>query len=273
MWITAVAVAPAACKDKGKESATRAREHAEWLAALVERDVDELARGLPEGAKRLESLVADGKDPRADMDGTRAALKRLRRDVKDLVVAKSTFFALADSAGVAIRNDLEQDVMAGQNLFGAFPPLAAAGTRPFVAANGVFPGVQNDRDFVGASALRRADGSVGAVLVSGWSYRAFGRHLRTALEIELKERQSKGAETGKAPLFYVAVFDATGVYGAPLTPAINEKAIADARPLEASAAGPATLVVEIEGRPFGLGLVRTPPMGQETGVAVLRSEL
>ena len=71
-------------------------------------------------------LVAAGADPRQDVAGVRKALFRVRRDVMDLSVAKSTFFALADTDGTAIRNDLEEDVMAGQNLFKVFPSLTKA---------------------------------------------------------------------------------------------------------------------------------------------------
>ena len=46
---------------------------------------------------------------------------RVRRDVVDLNVAKSTFFALTDASGVAIRNDLEEDVDGGTEPDGHLP--------------------------------------------------------------------------------------------------------------------------------------------------------
>src|SRR5882672_2382012 len=122
----AFAVALAGCKDAAKESAAHASQDVVQLATLVDKDVDEVEHGLPEGATRLAALLANGADPKQDVAGVRKALIRVRRDVADLDVAKSTFFALADPNGIAIRNDLEEDVMAGQNLIAAFPALAKA---------------------------------------------------------------------------------------------------------------------------------------------------
>ena len=62
----------------------------------------------------------------------------------DLTIAKSTFFALADANGVAIRNDLEEDVMAGQNLFSVFPALAKAKTA-YTTTTGAFPNALDAR--------------------------------------------------------------------------------------------------------------------------------
>ena len=57
-----------------------------------------------------------------------------------LLVAKSTFFALVDEKGVAIRNDLEQDAMAGQNVVQIFPALSGAMKGTYVTTTGAFPG-------------------------------------------------------------------------------------------------------------------------------------
>src|SRR5580693_157422 len=126
------------CKDQAKESAAHARIDAAYIAAIVDKDVAEIERGLPEGAKELAPLVAKGADPRQDMRAVRHGLAQIRRDVADLNIAKSTFFALADSSGVAIRNDLEEDVMAGQNLFAIFPGLTKASTG-LTTTTGAFP--------------------------------------------------------------------------------------------------------------------------------------
>src|SRR5262249_27096817 len=96
------------CKDQAKESAATAAQNVTLLGALIDKDVAEVERGMPEGAKRLAPLVAGGADPRQDVAGARKALLRVRRDVMDLSIAKSTFFALADTGGIAIRNDLEE---------------------------------------------------------------------------------------------------------------------------------------------------------------------
>ena len=129
---------PLGCKDEAKESADRASRDDAFIVDLVEKDIAEVERGLPQGAERLAPLVAPGTDPRQEVAEVRRALLRMRRDVMDLNVAKSTFFALADPNGIAIRNDLEEDVMAGQDLFTVFPALAKAKTG-YVTTTGAFP--------------------------------------------------------------------------------------------------------------------------------------
>jgi hypothetical protein len=267
----------AGCKDSSKESAAKAAQDAAQLAALVDKDVGEVERGLPEGAKRLSTeLLANGADPRQDVAGVRRALLRVRREVPDLDVAKSTFFAVADPNGVAIRNDLEEDVMAGQNLVAIFPALARA-RDGYVTTVGSFPNAASrsgpDKDWVAAAPIKRADGSTGALFVTGWTYRYFARHLAESLKDRLLEEAKAGENDGKMPVFYVAVFDGSGVYAAPLTPAVDEKALADQDLVAKTASGPAQGTLTITGRGFGWAARRTPKLAPDTGVVVLRSEL
>jgi hypothetical protein len=265
-----------ACKDQAKESAAQAVRNASALAALVDKDVAEIERGLPEGAKRLAPLVSGGADPKQDVAAVRKALLRVRRDVQDLEIAKSTFFALADSGGVAIRNDLEEDVMAGQNLFSIFPALARAKSE-YVTTTGSFPNATAkngpDEDWVAAVPVKREDGSTGAVFVTGWTYRYFARHLQESLKDRLVQDAKAGGTEGKLPVFYVAVFDKTGVYPAPLTPQVDEKALAGLELLAKTAGGDAQGTLNITDRAFGWAATRTPKLAPETGVVVLRSEL
>jgi hypothetical protein len=264
------------CKDQAKESAVRASADVTALGALVARDVSEVERGLPEGAKRLAALVANGADPKSDVAGVRKALLRVRRDVQDLDVAKSTFFALADPAGLAIRNDLEEDVMAGQNLFSIFPALAKA-KDGYVTAVGAFPNGSTkngpDEDWIAGTPVKSSDGTTGAVFVTGWTWRFFARHLQESLKDQLTEAAKKTGDEGKIPVFYVAVFDRTGVYSAPLTPVVDEKALADQDLVGKTAAGPAQGTVSITDRAFGWAALRTPKLAPDTGITVLRSEL
>jgi hypothetical protein len=199
----------------------------------------------------------------------------MRRDVADLNIAKSTFFALADPNGVAIRNDLEEDVMAGQNLFAVFPGLAKA-KDGYVTTTGVFPKPPQtgpDEDWIAGQPVKREDGSTGAVLVTGWTYRYFARHLQESLKDHLVERAKKTGEEGKLPVFYVAVFDKTGVYSAPLTPPIDDDALRKADLVGKTASGAFQGVIDITDRAFGFAARRTPNLAPDTGVVVLRSEL
>ncbi len=272
-----VALLPASlgCKDQAKESATLATRDVMQLAELVDKDVAEVRRGLPEGAKSLAPLVANGADPRQDVAGVRKALLRMRRDVPDLNIAKSTFFALTDPSGVAIRNDLEEDVMAGQNLIALFPPLAGA-ANGLVTATGLFPNAASkngpDEDWITGIGVKRETGAMGALLVTGWSYRYFARHLQEALKTRLLDEAKAAGNEGNLPVYYVAVFDHGGVYPAPTTPDVDTKALV-AQDLVAKTAGaPYQGTTSIADRGFGVAALRTPSLAPDTGVAVLRSD-
>jgi hypothetical protein len=269
-------ILPCGCKDQAQESASHAAQDVAEMATLIDNDLAEIERGLPEGAKRLVSLVANGADPKQDVAGVRRGLLRVRRDVMDLNVSKSTFFALADASGMAIRNDLEEDVMAGQNLFAVFPALVNS-KGGYVTTSGVFPNSSPkngpDKDWVAALPVKREDGSVGALLVTGWTYRYFARHLQESLNDRMVERAKTNANAGKIPVFYVAVFDKSGVYSAPLTPPVDEKALAALDLPSKTANGACQGTLNITDRAFGFAAQRTPKLAPDTGVVVLRSEL
>jgi hypothetical protein len=277
VWLAA-ASALAGCHDQAKESAAHAAPDAAWLADLVAKDVGEVERGLPEGAIKLAPLVADGADPKQDIAGVRRALQRVRRAVVDLNVAKSTFFALTDADGVGIRNDLEEDVMAGQNLSALFPAISkaktayATGTGAFPPPPGAPPSTTKDEDWIAGAPVKRADGSTGALLVTGWSYRYFARHLQEALKTHLLEEAKAAGQESKFPVYYTAVFDKGGVYAAPLTPEVDTQALAGQDLVAKSAGGPCTGTLTIDDRAFGFAALLTPKLGADTGVVVLRSD-
>lgn len=271
-----VAFALPACTDKSKAYAVHAGQEAQKLAALSDKDCAEVERGLPEGAKLLAPLFAKGQDPRQDLPGVRAALKKVRRDVIDLNVAKSTFFALADDHGVAIRNDLDTDVMAGQNLFTIFPDLAKAKSG-YATATGAFPSAaaapEPDKDWIAAVPVTKDDGSVGGYFVTGWTYRYFARHLSDAVKSDLVDAAHAAGTEGKLPVYYIAVFDKSGVYTAPLTPDVNRKALVDLDLVGKTASGPYQAPMTITDRGFGVGAIRVPKLGADTGVVILWSEI
>jgi hypothetical protein len=270
-----VAFALPACRDQAKESASLAAGDVAAMADLIDKDVGQVERGMPEGATQLGSLLANGADPRQDIAGVRKGLMRVRRDVPDLLVAKSTFFALADPSGIAIRNDLEEDVMAGKNLLSAFPVLAKA-KDGYVAGTGSFGGPPShnvpDEDWIAGAPVKRADGTVGALLVTGWSYRYFARHLQEALKTRLLEASKAAGAEGKLPVYYVAVFDKTGVYSAPATPVVDDQALAAEDLVTKAAAGPVAATLSITDRAFGYAARLTPKLAPDTGVVVLRSD-
>jgi hypothetical protein len=261
------------CTDKAKTSEKEARGEIDAVVQIADKDAGEIERGLPAGAQKLAALWSKGADPHQDLPAVRAQLLKMRRDVPDLTVAKSTFFALADDKGIAIRNDLEEDAMAGKNLLAIFPDLAKAEAGSYVTTTGAFPGPPlpsgPDKDWIAAAPIKKDDGTVGGILVTGWTYRRFAYHLQEQLRHDLQEK----AGNGQIPVLYVMVFDKTGAYGARATPAVNEKAMADLDLVSKTASGAASGTVEITDRGFGWAAARVAKLGADTGVLILRSEL
>ncbi len=278
--VLACAWVGAGCKDQGKVSAQKAQENVTSLQKLVESDVGEIERGLPLGAKKLAPLFVKTPDLHQDPPAARSALIKTRREVPDLNLAKSTFFALTDAKGIAIRNDLEEDVMAGQNLVASFPDLAKAESGSYVVTTGAFPSTPKagqkggpDRDWIAAEPVQGDDGKVLGIYVTGWTYRRFALHLQESLKHDLGEALKKEGDTGKLPVFYVAVFDATGVYPVPSMPDVNLKALTDLDLEGKTSGGSAQGVVNITDRDFGYAAVRVPKLAEGAGIVVLRSEL
>ena len=269
----------AGCKDKGKLSADEARANAKLLAEAAEKDVAEIERGLPAGAKKMGELLGSEADPKANPPGVRTALLKMRREVTDLGVAKSTFFAFTDEKGIAIRNDLEQDTMAGKDVAGAYPAFkkALAG-EAYVSTQGTFPGAPNpagpDKEWVAAVPVKRADGATLGLLVTGWTYRRFAYHLQEALKRDLQEKLMQAGDKGKLPVIYVFLFDKDAVYAARGTPPVNEKTMTELKLTEkTNASGAADSPIVIEDRAFGWAAIRVKKLGDDVGIAVLRSEI
>lgn len=281
--LTALVVASlallAACKEPGKESEAAARADVASLVELAARDVAEVERGLPEAARRTALAIEKDGDLVHSGAAVRSLLLRLRRDVPDLLVAKSTFFALADDKGVAIRNDLEQDVMAGKSLVGAYPDLGRVLTgAPYVATQGAFPSDSPnpngpDKEWVAGARVQKADGALVAMMVTGWTYRRFAYHLQESLKHDLQEKVRTAGAAGKMPVVYVFLYDASAAYSARLTPKGNEDAMAALGLSAKTAQGPSSGVLTLTDRSFGWAAALAPALGPGVGIAVLRSEI
>lgn len=261
----------AGCTDTGKVSADHAQAHAQFLLKASKTDVEELKRGLPQGAKHLVEAFKEGVP---DGETARKALETARNKVQDLRVAKSTFFALVGKDGTVIRNDQDQDLMVGKNMFAAYPELKKVLTGASVETRGSMPeaaGVKGktDAQWVFAVPVEAAGKAEGAY-VSGWSWSAYAYRLETALRSDVLAQTKEG---GKVPLLYVYVLVGGSAYGAPISPDINGEAILKQKPLDtASAEKPFSTPLEIEGRQFGLAVVPMKSIGKDAGIAVLRSE-
>ena len=214
-----------------EERATR------WVTDVARRatdDVGNFQKGLPAGAAQLATLFAQGGVPADDLPAVRQGLRRIRVDVPELAHASSTFFALTDAKGIAIRNDLEQDVMAGQDVWKLFPELRKTTEQPFVAAGGLFAGARAtgdpDRDWVAATPLKDAHGAFAGMLLGGFTMKRLAIHLTETLRQDLLDEQAKTKDLDKLPITFVSVFDGAGVFSSPSMPEVNHKALVDSRP-------------------------------------------
>jgi len=262
------------CSKSGKLSAEKAQQHAAELAKVAAEDVREVRRGLPEGAKVLAELYAADEAGADDAQQARKALEKTRNKVQDLRVAKSTFFAIALPNGNILRNDQEQDAMAGKNAFSAFPALKQALSAGYVETRGSMPeaaGVtaRPDGQWVAAQPVKKG-GETRFLYVTGWSWSAYAYRLENALRGSVKSALGAGA---KLPLLYVYVVVADSVYGAPVSPDVNAEAIRAHAPLaKLRPDGSFDTELEITGRDFAVGVRLMPELGEKVAVAVLRSE-
>ena len=288
--LAAVSAALTGCgKESGAKSADAARADVQTLVDLVSKDVGEVERGLPEGATKLSTILAtqigkDG-DPTQNVPAVRSALLKMRQQVPDLGIAKSTFFAFTDPKGIAIRNDFEHDTMAGKDLVAGWPGLKpVVDGAPFAATNGTLKGeVPNpagpDPEWVAAVPVKKSDGTTASgILVTGWTYRRFAYHLQVSAQRDLQDALMRTGDKGKMPILYVCLFDKDGTYcagapGASPVPPINEQALAGQNLYEKTAGGTASFPLKITDREFGYAAARTPKLGPDTGVVVLRSEI
>jgi hypothetical protein len=283
-----LAVIEGCSKDRGAKSAEDAKADVVKLVEMTNKDVAEVERGLPEGAKKLtaifeKELGKDG-DPKGNVPAVRSALLKMRQQVPDLGIAKSTFFAFADPQGVAIRNDFEQDTMAGKDLIAGWPGLKpVVDGQDYVATTGSLKGgVPNphgiDKEWVAAVPVKKSDGTKNGILVTGWTYRRFAYHLQVTAQRDVQDALMRTGDKGKMPILYVCLFDKEGIYcaaapGAPPVPDVNEKALEGAKLFDKTANGTAAEALKITDRDFGWAAARTPKLGADVGVTVLRSDI
>jgi hypothetical protein len=272
-WFALLLVVLLGCTDTGKLSADKAGQHVEYLSGVVKGDVEEVRRGLPEGAKQVASAFHDDEDPAKDPELAKQALQIARGTVQDLRVAKSSFFALATADGTVIRNDRDVDMMAGKNLLAAFPKLKAALDGKYVETTGSMHearGVEGKPDgqwVAGTSVTTSAGPRV--LFVTGWAWSTYAGRLEAALRTKILDTE----KAGKEPLYYVFVVAGSQAFGSRTSPPVDAEAIQKLDPI-GLVHGPDTVTrqIEITGRTFGLGLKRVPELGDDVAIAVLRSE-
>ena len=276
-WLFALLAMPLlyGCEATDEESLKRAQAHSQALVEIAKQDVAEVRQGLPLGAAEMAKHWADGVDPTSDPGTAREALTQARNKVQDLRVAKSTFFALATIDGQVVRNDREQDLMAGRPLFQAFPALARAAEGGYVETLGVMPeahGVKGkpDAEWVAAHGIRVGERTSG-LIVTGWAWSSYAYRLEFALRGQITN-ELKGTRAN-VPLVYTLVLVGRDVYSAPESPEVNARSVAELDPLQhLSPQGSFSGLLQITGRGFALGVQAAPELGPGVALGVLRSE-
>jgi hypothetical protein len=271
---TLALVVVSGCKSDGKQSSALASQQLGELAKASAEDVRQLRSGMPLGAAEIEKLLPEKGLVDLDPMVARETLHKARSRVQDLRVAKSTFFALVAPSGTVVRSDGEQDRLVGKDLFGAFPELKAAlaggykETRGSLAEAAEVRGRPDAQRVVAAPIGQGA--SVRGLYVSGWSWSAYAYRLENAARSTARTGVEKG---GKVPLVYVYVVVGPDVFGAPISPDVNAKAVKDlGLSSKVRAGAPFTAELELTGRVFGLAAVRAPDLGDDVVIALLRSE-
>jgi len=274
LLLAASAVFSWGCEDVGKKSAALAKGHVLMLAKAAKEDVLQVRRGMPEGAAQLTEVYQAAFPELPAPETARKALRQTRERIPDLSIAKSTFFAVTAPDGRVLRSDTATDDLAEKNIFTAFPALAQVSSKAYVESRGVMPeaaGVRGRPDAQWVAAVPvKVGADVRGAYVTGWSWSAYAYRLETALRSAV---MGETAEGDKIPLLYVYVLVEGAAYGAPVAPVVNGKAISEQHPLQHITGDQVWAApLEIEGRSFGVAVVRVAELGPDVAIAALRSE-
>ena len=113
-------------------------------------------------------------------------------------------------------------------------------------------------------------GVVRALYTTGWSWSAYAYRLENAVRSSVR---GAATDAQKVPLLYAYVLVGSDVYGAPISPDVNAKAVRDQALLgKLHGSEPVSAELEITGRGFGLAAELVPELGTDVAVVVLRSE-
>ena len=262
------------CDDPGKKSEAVAVESLDVLLPLVERDVGQVRKGVPEGAAMLQKKLPA--DPAGSVQELQKAIKDTRGAIDDLAFAKVTFFAFASPEGVVIRDETDPDRLVEQNVFKAFPALEKAKDPKagMVEAFGKMDAVRGvkkgeDLAWVVAQGLE-VDGQAKGVLVTGWSTRLWVRMLEQQLVTKLTEKAKEKGQNN-VPVAYVFVVKGTEAFADPDRADELTATIAKLDVVAKTSAGDFKVAQEIEKRQFGIAARRAPVLGDDAAIVVAAS--
>ena len=264
------------CDGQAKLSEAKAVEHVDRLAKLADTDVEEIRRGLPEGAAKLQNVLFEKEKEPFDPRVVRTAMRKTRESIKDLQLAKATFSAVLSLTGEAYASDQESDGLVSKNLFSFFPSIEPVKQGKYTEGFGDLVDLRgarigDDLQWIAAAPIG-PEGARRGYFVAGWSLRSFAYHLEQQLKSDL--RNATKDKKKEPPLLYVFVIVGGKAYAASNTPEVNRLAV---QGLSAHEKVPGDTVlrgrIEIENRSFGYAAKRAKLMGDKVAVLVLRSEV
>jgi hypothetical protein len=263
------------CEDTKKLQEQAAGDVLAKIVPVAKEDAAQVRRGLPEGAKKLGELVDP--DPGMNLLGLQRAIRGARAAVKDLDVAKSTFFSFADPTGIVLRSEADPDLLAQKSILVPFPALKkaldpAAGVVEVWGEMPEIRGVRNgpDQQWVAAHPVKDKDGQVKGMFVTGWSFRRLVFHLEDMAKRELGEWAQR-EKRKSLPIVYVFIVKDGKAYGAPVTPDVNAQAVEGLDLPSRTQGGSFRGSIEITGRSFGVAAERTSELGEGAIIAIIAS--
>lgn len=274
LGFAAVSAGAFGCDDSAKKSEAAATESLDVVFPLVERDVGQVRKGLPEGVKAIEKKLPS--DPAGSRQELQKAIKDTRNAIDDLAFAKVTFFAFATPEGVVLRNETDPDRLVEQNVFKALPGLEkakdpAAGAVEVFGKMDAIRGVKKGEDIAWVVAQGiPGDGGAKGVIVTGWSIRLYVRVLEQQLVAKLTEK-AKEAKQNNVPVAYVFIVKGTEAFGDPDRADELTATIAKLDLVAKTAGGDFKVSQEIEKRQFGIAARRAPILGEDAAIVVAAS--
>ncbi len=261
------------CRDKMKEVQPLADPALDALLPVIERDTKQIRDGLPKGALEIAKHIDD--DPGANREGLRTAIIKARESIKELVVAKSTFFVFVGTDGVVKRAESDPDLAADKSLIKAVPETKAMldKSEKLVEVFGYMEGLRgvnkgNEMQWiVGAPVL--VEGELKGAFVTGFSLRRYAEVLENTLKAKLTEETEKNKQM--MPLFYNFILKGDKAYGTSVTPDENMAAVAEQNPIANMQGGSFSKTIEVEGRPFHLAAKPAPALAKDAAVAIMLS--
>ena len=259
------------CSDPAALAQKHGADACDMALEIFNRDVEQLRKGMPEGAKVLAGrMPADPVGGRAELQ---TAIKAARDNVKELSYAKSTFFSYAATDGLVLRSEIDPDRLVDQNVLKVFPSLAKA-LEPNAALQEAYGemdalrGVKQGSDiaWIVAHAVPGKDGKPQGLFVSGWSMRLYVGFVQDAVRTKLDEKTKDSSDKVEAYLFVVK---GKVALGHPDAPDIHAEELVKQDLVTKAAGGEARTKVDLEGKTWGIVAKKAPAFGDDAVVAVI----